>query len=87
MKQEQIFRKSKEKVGDVSFNNKIINICSVGKITRVKGYDRLARVHKKLIDEGLNHHIYILGIGEDEDKINRYIKENNLQENIHIIRI
>ncbi|WP_370839409.1 glycosyltransferase [Intestinibacter bartlettii] len=77
---EQIFRKSKEKVGDVSFNNKIINICSVGKITRVKGYDRLARVHKKLIDEGLNHHIYILGIGEDEDKINRYIKENNLQE-------
>ena len=46
----------------------------------MKGYDRLARVHKKLIDEGLNHHIYILGIGEDEDKINRYIKENNLQE-------
>ena len=77
---EQILQKSKEKVEDVSFNNKIINICSVGKITQVKGYDRLARVHKKLIDEGLDHHIYILGIGEDEDKINKYIKENNLQE-------
>ena len=40
----------------------------------------MARVHKRLIDEGLNHHIYILGIGEDEDKINKYIKENNLQD-------
>lgn len=76
----QILKKSKEPVNDVVFNRSIINICSVGKITETKGYDRLARVHKKLIDEGLNHHIYILGIGEDEDKINKYLKENNLQE-------
>lgn len=76
---EQILEKSKENVYDVVFDKNTINICSVGKITKVKGYDRLVRVHKKLIDEGLNHHIYILGIGEDEDKINKYIEENNLQ--------
>lgn len=77
---DQIVEKSKEAIDDVIFDKNIVNICSVGKITGTKGYDRLARVHKKLIDEGLNHHIYILGIGEDEDKINKYIKENNLQE-------
>lgn len=77
---EQIIEKSKKLVNDVYFDKNIINICSVGKITKVKGYDRLVRVHKKLIDEGVKHHIYILGIGEDEDKINKYIKENNLQD-------
>lgn len=77
---DQIFEKSKENVDDMIFDKNTVNICSVGKITGTKGYDRLARVHKKLIDEGLNHHIYILGIGEDEDKINKYIKENNLQD-------
>lgn len=76
---EEILLKSKESVDDICFSKKVVNICSVGKITRTKGYDRLAKVHKKLIDEGLSHHIYILGIGEDEEKINKYIKENNLQ--------
>lgn len=77
---EQIIEKSKEVVDDIVFDKNTINICSVGKITNVKGYDRLARIHKRLIDEGLKHHIYILGIGEDEDNINKYIKENNLQD-------
>lgn len=77
---DQIIEKSKEAVDDVFFDKNTVNICSVGKITGTKGYDRLAKVHKRLIDEGLNHHIYILGIGEDEDKINKYIKENNLQD-------
>lgn len=77
---DQIIEKSKEAVDDVVFDKNTVNICSVGKITGTKGYDRLARVHKRLIDEGLNHHIYILGIGEDEDKIKKYIKENNLQD-------
>lgn len=77
---DQILEKSKDAVVDIAFDKDTVNICSVGKITGTKGYDRLARVHKKLIDEGLNHHIYILGIGEDEDKINKYIKENNLQD-------
>lgn len=82
---EQILEKSKEEVDDVSFDEDIVNICSVGKITGTKGYDRLARVHKKLIEEGLNHHIYILGIGEDEDKINKYIEENNLQDSYTLL--
>lgn len=77
---DQIIEKSKDDVDDVIFDKNTVNICSVGKVTGTKGYGRLARAHKKLIDEGLNHHIYILGIGEDEEKIKKYIKENNLQD-------
>ncbi len=57
---EQIVEKSKETIDDVTFDKNTVNICSVGKIIGTKGYDRLARIHKKLINEGLNHHIYIL---------------------------
>ena len=75
-----IVEKSKEEVDDIIFDKNIINICSVGKIIGTKGYDRLARVHKRLIDEGLKHHIYILGIGEDQNKIEKYLKENNIED-------
>lgn len=82
---EQILLRSKENVDDIDFSHEVINVCSVGKITGTKGYDRLARVHKRLLEEGLNHHIYILGIGEDEDKINNYLKENNLQDTYTLV--
>lgn len=82
---EDILLKSNESVDDINLSNEVVNICSVGKITETKGYDRLARVHKRLIDEGLRHRIYILGIGEDEDKINKYIKENNLQDTYTLV--
>lgn len=82
---EDILLKSNESVYDINLSKEVINICSVGKITETKGYARLARVHKRLIDEGLRHRIYILGIGEDEDKIKRYIKENNLQDTYTLV--
>lgn len=80
-----ILEKSKETVDDVNFDKNTINICSVGKIIGTKGYDRLARVHKRLKEENLNHHIYILGIGEDQKKIEKYLIENNLKDTFTFI--
>lgn len=77
---EEILVKSKEKVNDVYFDQNIINICSVAKITESKGYDHLAHVHQKLIKEGLKHHIYILGVGEQREEIELYLKRNNLTD-------
>ena len=76
---DEIIRKSKEEIKDVDFSQNIFNICSVGKISKVKGFDRLARVHKRLLDDGIKNHIYIFGIGEEKAKIELYLKENNLQ--------
>ena len=82
---DKILADSLEEVNDIDFSEDIINICSVGKLVKTKGYDRLARVHKKLIDEGLQHRIYILGIGEDKEKIEKYLKENNLEKSFKLI--
>lgn len=80
-----ILEKSKETVDDVNFDKNTINICSVGKIIGTKGYDRLAKVHKRLKEENINHHIYILGIGEDQKKIEKYLRENNLKDTFTFI--
>ena len=77
---EQILLKSKEKIDDVKFSSEYKNLCSVGKITKVKGFERLAFVHKKLLDDGIKNKVYILGIGEEKAYIQKYIDENNLTE-------
>ncbi len=62
-----------------------INVFSVGRLTNQKGYDRLINVHKKLIDEGIMHHIYILGTGDQEEMLAQRIKEYNLSNSFHLL--
>ncbi len=76
----QIIQRANEPIADVVFNSKEVNIISVAKIMDSKGFDRLARVHKRLVEEGYNHHIYILGIGEKKKEIEQYLIENGIEE-------
>ena len=53
---------------------------STGKIVPVKGYDRLARVQKRLVDSGYKTHVYILGEGKDRKEIEKYTEENSISD-------
>lgn len=75
-----IQEKMKEDVTDVMFSPEEINICSVAKIVFAKGFDRLARIQRRLREQGLKTHIYILGEGDEQAKISEYLKDNNLSE-------
>ncbi|WP_409347762.1 glycosyltransferase [Riemerella anatipestifer] len=44
---------------------------SVGTVFPQKGFDRLLKVHKRLLDEGLPHRVQILGDGYDFDNIQK----------------
>ena len=77
---DKILEESREQVNDINFSDDCYNICSVGKITQVKGFDRLVRIHKRLLDDGIKNHVYIFGIGEDKAKIKSYLTENNIQD-------
>ena len=77
---EKIKKLSDEQVDDVDFSKDIINIISVAKIVPSKGYDRLMKIHKKLIEKNIKNHIYILGIGEEKEKYEKYLAENNLTD-------
>ena len=75
-----IVMKSKEKVEENSFRNDEIKIIGVGKIVPVKGFDKLARIHKRLRDEGFPVHCYVLGVGQEQKKIEEYLEVNNLTD-------
>lgn len=51
------------------------NFVSVGRLCGQKGYDRLLRVHIRLLREGYNHRIYLIGSGEDAEKLRSEIEK------------
>ncbi len=77
--------KSKENVDDVIFDSNKLNVISVGRLINQKKYDRLLRIHKRLIDNGVVHNLFILGIGEKKAQLQAYINDNNLNESAHLI--
>lgn len=76
----QIIENSCEPVEEGVFYDDEIKICGVGKIVPVKGFDKLARIHKRLRDDGFLVHCYVLGVGQDQGMIEDYLQENNLQD-------
>lgn len=62
-------RELANKPTEFNIDSEAINVCSVAKVMKTKGYDRLLEVHKRLLLEGLKHIIYIIGCGEERKKL------------------
>lgn len=75
-----ILKLKDEPMEDESFKKDEIRLCGVGKIMPNKGFDKLARIHKRLREEGYPVHTYVLGKGPEQEKIEKYIKENELED-------
>lgn len=58
---------------------------SVGRLTKPKGYERLLRVHKRLIDEGYIHSLFIVGDGEKREILESYIQDNHLSKTAFLL--
>lgn len=67
------------------YSKKKINIVTVGRLNVQKGYDVLLKAHKELLKEGLDYNLYILGEGEERKKLEKYIKENNIEKNTFLL--
>lgn len=74
-----VLKKSKEKI-DFNFNSDMINFLSVARLVEQKAIDRLIRIHKKLIDNGYKHRIYIVGDGPKREEYQNLIKELNVED-------
>lgn len=66
----EILTKSEMPLGEKK-HCEVPTFVSVGTVFPQKGFDRLLRVHKRLLDEGLKHRIKIIGDGYDFDNINQ----------------
>ncbi len=58
---------------------------TVGRLCSQKGYDRLLKVHKRLLEDGLSHTLWILGEGEERAALEAYIKQYDLQETVQLL--
>ncbi len=58
---------------------------TLGRLTPEKAYDRLLRVHKKLIGMGVPYDLWILGEGEERAKLEAFIAENGLADSVKLL--
>ena len=77
---EKILSKATEAIEPGLFNKNEIKLIGVGKIEAVKGFERLAEVHEKLICDGFPVHTYILGTGSKKDELQSYLEQHNLTD-------
>lgn len=79
----EIRNKSKEncdlnKTGKISF-------ITVGRIVPVKGYDRLLEACKRLVQDGYQFTLFIIGDGSDKRILENYIHENDLNDSVFLL--
>lgn len=82
---EKIHRLSTEKITEVSFRTDEIKIIGVGKLLKSKGFDRILRITKRLLEEHYPVHTYILGEGPERAELEKYIFENKIEEHITLL--
>ncbi len=81
----QILEKAKEPVESGIFREGEIRLCGVGKLLRNKGFDRFARIHKRLRENRFSVHTYILGEGSLRSELESYIRENQLEDSFALL--
>ncbi|MDO4462470.1 MAG: glycosyltransferase [Bacteroidia bacterium] len=83
---EEIITKSNiSSLGKDNKYRKQLNIITIGRLVHLKGYDILVRIVKRLLDEGYKLHLDILGEGDERAKLESYITNNNLANNITLL--
>ena len=82
---DQIHKMSAEPINDIIFKENEIKLIGVGKLMPNKGFDKLARIHVRLIHEGYKVHTYILGDGPEKKKIRRIVNENECADTFTLL--
>lgn len=80
----EIIEKANEPISEkLNYNGKVI--CTVGRLVKEKGYDRLLEIHNKLVKNGIIHTLWIVGEGEQREKLEEYIKKYKLEKTVNLI--
>lgn len=72
---QEILNKSELTQNQYDFSKEEPVFVSVGTVFPQKGFDRLLKVHKKLLDEGFKHRILIVGDGYDFENVKQLKSE------------
>ena len=78
----QIIQKKDEPVDSALFPQGEIGLCGVGKLIQSKGFDRILRIHKRLMDQGYPIHTYLLGQGSEQANLEAYVEKNGITDSV-----
>ncbi|MBQ8230377.1 MAG: glycosyltransferase [Lachnospiraceae bacterium] len=81
----KICQASQETVTDIEFQSDEVKLVGVGKLLDSKGFDRILRITKQLLDEKYPVHTYILGDGPARASLQRYIKDNKMERQVTLL--
>lgn len=80
----QIRTLSKESALDTCFSSSF-NLISVGKLDPQKGFDRLIRIHARLIGEGIANHLYLVGSGPQASELKHLALDLDVSGTVHFL--
>ncbi|MFV7770801.1 glycosyltransferase family 4 protein [Shewanella marisflavi] len=62
---------------------KYINLISVGRLVKVKGFEYAIKAIPMLLSKGIKVSYTLIGVGEDKDRLSKLVRKLGLQENVH----
>lgn len=72
-----------EKLANITLPKKYI--CAVGRLSIEKGFARLIRIHKELNDEGVAHHLVIVGDGPEREHLEKLAQELGVEDTLLLV--
>ena len=82
---DRIIEKSKAQIGQEYIDKNVPSIITVARLVEQKAIDRLINVHKRLIDDGVMHNIYVIGDGPEKEKLQNLIKELKVEDTFKLM--
>ena len=81
---QRVLEKEQEPIEN-QFNTNSINLLTVARLVPQKAFERLVKVHAKLIQEGIEHNFYIIGDGPEKESLEKLIKSNNCENTLKLL--
>ena len=78
-------QRANEEVEEITPQNGVINLLSVGRFCTAKNYDNLPFICKHLVEMGVDVRWYIIGFGGDEPLIRAKIAEAGMEKHVIIL--
>lgn len=82
---QKIIQQAMEPIDNIKFENEVFYWCGVGKIVPNKGFDRMVHIQKRLLSEGYQTKLLILGIGNQREELEKWCKENGISDTVQFL--
>ena len=82
---DNVIIKANDGTEQINFNKEIPTFLSVSRLVEQKAIDRFVNVHAKLIGEGYEHKVYIIGDGPLKNQLEQQIEKLNVKDSFILL--